>query len=51
MFIILTIAIFILSFLLSLASFKGERDKREITNVKKKLQKEKIVYQASSSVK
>ncbi len=49
MFWILTAAIFAISFLLSLGSLKGEKDKREILNAKKKFQKDKIVYQASSS--
>ena len=49
MFWVLVTAIFAISFLLSLGSLKGEKDKREIDNARKKLQKEKIVYQASSS--
>ncbi len=49
MFIAIIIFIAVISFLLSLASLKGEKDKREILNARKKLQKDKIVYQASSS--
>ncbi|MEX2012914.1 MAG: hypothetical protein WD967_00750 [Candidatus Levyibacteriota bacterium] len=49
MFIGLIIAIAVISFLLSLLSLRGEKDKREIENARKKLQKDKIVYQASTS--
>lgn len=49
MFFAIIILIMIVSFLMSLADLKGEKDKREINNVKKKLQKDKIVYQASTS--
>ncbi len=49
MFIAILIAILAVSFLLSLASLKGEKDNRGIINAKKKLQKDKILYQASAS--
>lgn len=49
MFIAIVIGIAIFSFIMSLISLRGEKDRREIENVKKKLQKDKIVYQASSS--
>ncbi len=45
----IVIAIAAVSFLLSLASLRGEKDKREIENARKKLQKDKILYQASTS--
>ena len=51
MFVIIVIGIAVISFLLSLASLRGEKDKREIENARKKLQKDKIVYQASASSK
>lgn len=49
MFWIIVAIIAVLSFILSVMSLIGESDKREIKNAKKQLQKDKIVYQASSS--
>lgn len=49
MFLAIVALIAAVSFLLSLNSLRGEKDKREIENARKKLQKDKIIYQASSS--
>ncbi|MBI2195571.1 MAG: hypothetical protein HYU48_00825 [Candidatus Levybacteria bacterium] len=51
MFWVIVAAVAVVSFLLSLNSLSGEKDKREIENARKKLHKDKIAYQASSSGK
>ncbi len=51
MFFIIIIAIAVISFLLSVFALIGENDKREVNNAKKKILKDKIIFQTSSSSK
>lgn len=49
MFIFIVIILFVISFLLSLRSLKTFNEKPEIGDIKKSLDKDKIVFQSHSS--